>query len=58
MGNVFDGEHLRHATLLQFPTHNKRIASNLIRGNVPESIDLHGEGDYLNEIRGNRVTGG
>ena len=56
--NVFDGEHLRHAILLQFPTHNNLLADNLVAGSVLDAIDMHGEGEYLNEIRGNTVTDG
>jgi len=53
--NVLNGEHLRHAILLQFPTHNNLIADNVVRGSLLDAIDLHGEGEYLNEIRGNTV---
>jgi hypothetical protein len=56
--NVLDGEHLRHAILLQFPTHNNLVADNLVVGSVLDAIDVHGEGEYLNEIRGNTVTDG
>lgn len=56
--NVLDGRHLRHAILLQFPTHNNLIAGNLVTGSVLDAIDLHGEGEYLNEIRDNTVVGG
>lgn len=55
-GNTFEGTHLRHAILLQYFTHNNLVADNLITGGVLDAIDLHGEGEYLNEIRGNRVT--
>jgi nitrous oxidase accessory protein NosD len=58
MGNHLAGEHLRHAILLQFPTHNNLVADNRIDGSVLDAIDLHGEGEYLNEIRHNVVTGG
>ena len=57
VGNHLDGTHLRHGVLLQFPTHNNLIADNIIDGGVGDAIDLHGEGEYLNEIRGNTVTG-
>jgi len=56
--NMLDGEHLRHAILLQFPTHNNLIADNVIAGSLLDAIDLHGEAEYLNEVRGNTVTGG
>jgi predicted small lipoprotein YifL len=57
VGNTFDGEHLRHAILLQFPTHNNLVSNNTIEGSILDAIDLHGEGEYLNEIRGNTVIG-
>lgn len=57
-GNSFDGRHLRHAILLQFPTHNNLVAENTIVGSILDAIDLHGEGEYLNEIRDNTVIGG
>lgn len=55
--NHLDGTHLRHGVLLQFPTHNNLVADNVVEGGVRDAIDLHGEGEYLNEIRGNTVTG-
>lgn len=55
--NVLDGAHLRHAILLQFPTHNTLVADNVIHGSLLDAIDLHGEGEYLNEVRGNTVHG-
>lgn len=58
IGNTFDGRHLRHAILLQFPTHNNLVAENTIVGSHLDAIDLHGEGEYLNEIRDNTVIGG
>lgn len=58
IGNIFDGRHLRHAILLQFPTHNNLIAENTIIGSHLDAIDLHGEGEYLNEIRNNTIIGG
>ncbi|MDW0116151.1 right-handed parallel beta-helix repeat-containing protein [Sporosarcina thermotolerans] len=57
-GNTFDGRHLRHAILLQFRTHNNLVAENTIVGSILDAIDLHGEGEYLNEIRDNTVIGG
>ncbi|WP_235864600.1 right-handed parallel beta-helix repeat-containing protein [Ureibacillus acetophenoni] len=56
--NTFDGRHLRHAILLQFPTHNNLVADNTIVGSHLDAIDLHGEGEYLNEIRDNTIVGG
>lgn len=58
IGNTFDGKHLRHAILLQFPTHNNLVAENTIVGSHLDAIDLHGEGEYLNEVRDNTVIGG
>ncbi|MEI2400802.1 glycosyl hydrolase family 28-related protein, partial [Paenibacillus phytohabitans] len=42
VGNTFDGRHLRHAILLQFPTHNNLVAENTIVGSHLDAIDLHG----------------
>ncbi len=56
-GNRLDGTHLRHGILLQFATHHNLLADNTIDGGVLDAIDLHGEGEYLNEIRGNTITG-
>ena len=58
IGNTFDGRHLRHAILLQFPTHNNLVAENTITGSLLDAIDLHGEGEYLNDVRDNTVIGG
>lgn len=58
IGNTFDGKHLRHAILLQFPTHNNLVAENIIVGSHLDAIDLHGEGEYLNEIRDNTIING
>ncbi|MQW75963.1 hypothetical protein GHK92_08760 [Nocardioides sp. dk4132] len=57
VGNHLDGTHLRHGILLQFATHHNLIADNTVDGGVLDAIDLHGEDEYLNEIRGNTVTG-
>lgn len=57
VGNRLDGTHLRHAILLQFPTHHNLVADNVVTGGVLDAIDLHGEGEYGNEVRGNLVTG-
>ncbi|GGA41191.1 hypothetical protein GCM10011384_33580 [Psychrobacillus lasiicapitis] len=57
IGNTFDGKHLRHSILLQFPTHNNLVADNTIVGSHLDAIDLHGEGEYLNEVRHNTVVG-
>lgn len=54
-GNRFDGTHLRHAILLQYWTHNNVVSGNVINGGVLDAIDLHGEDEYLNEIRRNSV---
>ncbi|MPV36052.1 right-handed parallel beta-helix repeat-containing protein [Georgenia subflava] len=58
VGNTFDGEHLRHAIVLQFATHNNLLADNRITGSLLDAIDVHGQDEYLNEIAHNTVTGG
>lgn len=58
VGNDFDGTHLRHAVLLQYWTHNNLVAGNTVHDAVLDAIDLHGEDEYLNEIRRNTVVDG
>ncbi|NEE01909.1 right-handed parallel beta-helix repeat-containing protein [Phytoactinopolyspora halotolerans] len=55
--NTFEGPYLRHAILLQYWTHNNLVAGNTITRTVYDAIDLHGEDEYLNEVRHNTVTG-
>lgn len=55
VGNRLDGRHLRHAILLQFPTHDNLVEANEVDGSLLDAIDLHGEGEYSNLIRGNVV---
>ncbi|MFD2612284.1 discoidin domain-containing protein [Paenibacillus gansuensis] len=55
--NRFEGPYLRHGTLLQFYAHNNLIRENTYTGTVLDSIDLHGEDEYLNEIHGNLISG-
>jgi hypothetical protein len=52
--STFEGPHLRHGVLLQFWTHNNLVADNTLTDIVLDAVDLHGEDEYLNEVRGNR----
>jgi parallel beta-helix repeat protein len=54
--STFEGPYLRHGVLLQFMTHNNLITGNEFDDIILDAIDLHGEGEYLNEIRGNRIV--
>lgn len=54
-GNVI-GPVIRHAILLQYYTHHNLIDGNTVTGAVSGAIDLHGEDEYSNEIRNNRVS--
>ncbi|PSL03149.1 parallel beta helix pectate lyase-like protein [Haloactinopolyspora alba] len=54
--NTFEGPYLRHAILLQYYTHNNLVVGNRITGTVLDAIDLHGEDEYLNEVRANTVV--
>ncbi|MFA9432633.1 DNRLRE domain-containing protein [Egicoccus sp. AB-alg2] len=56
--STFVGPHLRHGVLLQFWTHNNLVADNTFTEIVLDAIDLHGEDEYLNEVRGNDVRDG
>ncbi|HEY8471131.1 MAG TPA: right-handed parallel beta-helix repeat-containing protein [Natronosporangium sp.] len=55
--SVFEGPYLRHGVLLQFVTHNNLVANNEFTDIVLDAVDLHGEDEYLNEVRGNRFRG-
>jgi len=51
----FYGKHLRHGVLLQYNAHNNLVRNNVFDKVQLDSIDLHGEGEYLNEVTGNEV---
>jgi hypothetical protein len=55
--STFEGPYLRHGILLQYWTHNNLISGNTLTETVYDAIDLHGEDEYLNEIRRNTVIG-
>lgn len=52
----FVGPYLRHAVLLQYFAHNNLVRNNVITRTGLDAIDLHGEDEYLNEVRGNRIS--
>ncbi|MGM7722459.1 galactose-binding domain-containing protein [Metabacillus sp. Hm71] len=56
--NRFIGPYLRHGTLMQFYTHNNLIENNKYENISLDSIDFHGEDEYLNEVRFNHIVGG
>lgn len=51
--SIFEGPYIRHGVLMQFFTHNNLVADNTFRDIVLDAVDLHGEDEYLNEVRGN-----
>ncbi|MBS4208863.1 DNRLRE domain-containing protein [Bacillus sp. FJAT-50079] len=51
----FIGPYIRHGTLIQNFAHNNLVDGNTYDGNIHDAIDLHGQGEYLNEIRNNTV---
>ncbi|MDZ7373240.1 MAG: right-handed parallel beta-helix repeat-containing protein [candidate division KSB1 bacterium] len=54
-GCSFYGPYLRHGVLLQYATHNNLVQGNFFDGILLDAIDLHGEDEYLNEIRENEI---
>ncbi|MBD1380662.1 discoidin domain-containing protein [Metabacillus arenae] len=56
--NRFIGPYLRHGTLMQFYTHNNLIENNKYKNIALDSIDFHGEDEYMNEVRFNHIVGG
>lgn len=56
--NRMEGPHLRHGILLQAKTHHNLITENELSGILLDAIDLHGMGEYQNEISFNRIVEG
>ncbi|MGG1514270.1 S-layer homology domain-containing protein [Paenibacillus oryzisoli] len=60
--SIFEGPYLRHGSLIQNVAHNNVLRNNTYTNTKLDSIDLHGELEYLNEIYGNTIqniyTGG
>lgn len=52
--STFEGPYLRHGVLLQFFTHNNLVSGNQFTDIALDAVDLHGEDEYLNEVRANR----
>lgn len=55
--SVFQGPYIRHGALIQYYAHNNVIYNNTFENTVLDSIDLHGEDEFLNEIYKNTITG-
>ena len=53
--NTFLGPYLRHGVIVQYFAHNNLIADNEFLDVRLDAIDLHGQDEYLNEIRNNRI---
>lgn len=53
--NIIAGPYIRHGVLLQYYTHNNMVEGNRITDTALDAIDMHGEDEYLNEIRWNLV---
>jgi hypothetical protein len=56
--NRFIGPYIRHGTLLSFYPHNNLVESNYYENIALDAIDFHGEDEYMNEVRYNRIVGG
>lgn len=52
------GPVIRHAVLLQYFAHNNLVEENLAVENSEDAYDLHGEDEYLNELRFNIARDG
>lgn len=53
---TFEGPYLRHGTLIQYYAHNNLVTDNTYKQIKLDAIDLHGEDEYLNEIRNNTIS--
>lgn len=60
--STFEGPYLRHGSLIQNVAHNNALRNNHYINTKLDSIDLHGELEYLNEVYDNTIeniyTGG
>lgn len=54
--NDFVGPYLRHGALVQYYAHNNLIKNNKFNSLLLDSIDMHGEDEYSNEICNNVVN--
>lgn len=52
----FVGPYLRHGALIQYYAHNNLIQNNTFQDLLLDSIDLHGEDEYSNEICNNQIN--
>ncbi|MCM1130868.1 MAG: right-handed parallel beta-helix repeat-containing protein [Roseburia sp.] len=51
----FVGPYLRHGALIQYSAHNNLIQNNTFADLLLDSIDMHGEDEYSNEICNNKI---
>ena len=51
----FIGDYLRHGVIIQYYGHNNLIEGNYFENILLDSIDLHGEDEYSNEICNNTI---
>lgn len=54
--NTTVAPYIRHGVIVQYWTHNNLVTNSHFDGTRLDSIDLHGEDEYANEITGNPVT--
>ena len=54
--NTTVAPYIRHGVIVQYWAHNNLITNSHFDGTRLDSIDLHGEDEYANEITGNPVT--
>ncbi|MDC7222828.1 MAG: right-handed parallel beta-helix repeat-containing protein, partial [Spirochaetales bacterium] len=54
-GCTINGPYIRHGILLQYYAHHNVVTGNTIRDTLLDSIDLHGEDEYANEISFNTI---
>ncbi len=52
---TFEGPYLRHGVLIQYYAHNNLVHHNTFKDILLDSIDLHGEDEYSNEICHNEI---
>lgn len=53
-----NGPYIRHGIILSYVTHNNLIYNNRVNSTANQSIDLHGEDEFLNVVTKNTIKDG
>lgn len=54
--STFEGPYLRHGVIVQYYAHHNLITNNTFENLLLDSVDLHGEDEYGNEVSENTIV--